>query len=330
MIESLSAVAAQVTVLFILIALGFYCSKKSIFDEPTIKHLTNFILYFVTPMVVINSFNREYDPLLGKKLLISAGCAAVAHFLSIAASYILIHDKDQAKRAVLRYGIIFSNCGYMGLPFLTLVFSKSERLGEILVYASIVMMIFYIFVWTVGVLYSSGDRKEMSFKKIITNPIMIAIFVSLIIFVTVKVPFKKMEIADANVKAFVDQLFNCLEMISNMVTPLSMIIVGMQLASSSLKNIFINKEAYLISALRLVVMPLITLVLVAFLPIDITIKYTIFFLLSMPVATITVLLIINYDGDSSLCSSSILLSNLLSIITIPLLFLLFDFVIKSI
>ena len=58
----------QVVILFILIFIGFFCSKKKIFTEEGIKSITKFVLFFVTPCVIINSFNRTFDSNVLKNL----------------------------------------------------------------------------------------------------------------------------------------------------------------------------------------------------------------------------------------------------------------------
>ncbi|HBG36360.1 MAG TPA: malate transporter, partial [Treponema sp.] len=61
MIESFITVVQQVIILFVLIGIGFGLTKKKLFSEKTIAELTTFILYLVTPCVIIESFNRPFD-----------------------------------------------------------------------------------------------------------------------------------------------------------------------------------------------------------------------------------------------------------------------------
>ena len=68
-------------------------------------------------------------------------------------------------------------------------------------------------------------------------------------------------------------------------------------------------------------MPLVAILTVAFLPIDTTVQYAVFFLLAMPAATSTAMFAVKFGGDGDFASVAVLLSTILSVITIPLMFL---------
>ena len=109
-----------------------------------------------------------------------------------------------------------------------------------------------------------------------------------------------------------------------MVTPLSMMVIGVKLANVKLTRLFTDKWAYVSSFFKLVVMSLVAMLCVAFLPIDTAVKYAVFFCLSMPSATGTVLFAVRFGGDGDSASIFVLLSTILSILTIPLMFLMFS------
>lgn len=300
MFSSLTTVATQVAVLFILIGIGFLCSKKKIFDEHTIKHLTHFILYFVTPTVVINSFNREYDPLLAKKLIISAGCAALAHGLFIALSYILIHDKVQAKRAVLRYGVIFSNCGYMALPL------QNAILGNEGVFLGTAYIgIFNLLTWTFGLVLMSGSFKEISIKKIFINPGIIGIAAGLIIFLT---PLKLPVI-----------LASPILHLANLNTPLPMFVIGYYLAQ--ITTFAVLKDIKLLTGIfmRLVICPLVILGAMLLLGIRDNILPAMVIAASAPTAANTTMFSAKYEKDTQASVTMVAMSTLFSILTMPVL-----------
>ena len=83
MLSNLSTVVMQVAVLFILIATGTICRKVGFLDKNSVKHLTNIVLYIVTPCVIINSFDRSYDKHLARNLLVCVIVAFATYVLSI-------------------------------------------------------------------------------------------------------------------------------------------------------------------------------------------------------------------------------------------------------
>lgn len=109
-----------------------------------------------------------------------------------------------------------------------------------------------------------------------------------------------------------------------MVTPMAMFVIGMRLANVNLKQLFLDKWAYVASAFKLIVMSLVTMLLTAILPLDETVRYALFFLLSMPSAASCALQSVRFGGDGDFASVSVLLSTVLSIVTIPLMFTLFQ------
>ena len=299
MISSFYSVATQVAVLFILIAVGFICSKKSIFDEHTIKHMTHFILYFVTPTVVINSFNREYDPLLVKKLLISTVCAVVAHLICILLSYLLIHDKEQAKRAVLRYGIIFSNCGYMALPL------QNALLGtEGIFLGTAYIAVFNLLTWTFGLVLMSGKTSEISIKKVLINPGIIGIIIGLIIFLT---PFKLPVIISSPVQH-----------LANLNTPLPMMVIGFYLAEITTFSVLKDWKLILGIIVRLIICPLAVLGFMLLCGIRDNILPAMVIAASAPSAANTTMFAAKYEKDTGTAVTMVAMGTLFSIITMPL------------
>ena len=78
--------------------------------------------------------------------------------------------------------------------------------------------------------------------------------------------------------------------------------------------------------MKLVVMSLFTMLIVAFLPIDLTVKNVVFFTLSMPSATMAVLFAVKFDGDAESATANVLLSTMLSVVTVPLVYMLYSLV----
>ncbi len=300
MFSSLTSVATQVAVLFILIGIGFLCSKKDIFDEHTIKHFTHFILYFVTPTVIINSFNREYDPLLVKKLLVSSGCAVLAHALAIALSYILIHDREQAKRAVLRYGVIFSNCGYMALPLQNAILgSEGVFLGTAYI------GIFNLITWTYGLVLMSGSFREINIRKVFINPGIIGIAAGLLIFLT---PFKLPVI-----------LASPIQHLANLNTPLPMFIIGFYLAQIKSFAVLRDPKIILGIAMRLILCPLSVMGVMFLLGIRDNILPCMVIASSAPTAANTTMFAAKYEKDTQVSVTMVAMSTLFSILTMPVL-----------
>ena len=100
-----------------------------------------------------------------------------------------------------------------------------------------------------------------------------------------------------------------------------MFVIGIRLANIKLRQLLTDKWAYIAAVVKLFLMSVFTIFLVAYLPIASTIKYTIFFLLSMPSATSGAMMAVQFGKDSDFASIEIVLSTIFSIVTLPLMYL---------
>lgn len=329
-------------VFLLLLALpGFILTKVKFMPKGADGVLSTLVLYVCQPMLVLISFQKtKFTPEVGLNMLIVAGLTILVHLLMIVIMFIFYRHKtskkvadgadavaaeDEARRQkinCLRFAGIFSNCGFMGLPFLQSIFAGQTGIeGEILVYAGVVIAIFNLFTWSVGIFIVSGDRKLMSFKKALVNPTVISLIIGVMLFLIFPQPLNELATKGSVLDKILDELMNGLNFLAGMVTPLSMTVIGIKLANSNLKRIFLDKWAYVNAFNKLIVMSIVSMLVVAFLPISSIMKYCIFFLLSMPSATSTVMFAVRFGGDSDSGTVFVLLSTILSCVSIPLMFL---------
>lgn len=331
---SLSFLDVLLTVLSLVILMipGFIFAKTKLLGETGDKVLSNLVLYGCQPMLMIVGFQKTgYRSDIAVNMLIVLGLALAVHLIMIGIVYLVVKNKDgDAKRGVVKFASVFSNCGYMGIPFLTTLFSGTDFLGELLIYGSVVIAVFNVLNWSLGVFMITNNKKDMSLKKIILNPVIICIIIGMITFFAVQTPLVDLASEGSIIDKLLTLLMKGVNFLAEMVTPLSMIVIGMRLANVKLKALFLDKWAYLTSLLKLIVMSLVSMFVVGFLPISETIKYAVFFALSMPSATGTVMFAVRFGGDGDSASVFVLLSTVLSVITIPLMFLLFNGVILAI
>ena len=292
-------VTVQVVILFILILVGVALAKIKILNENACKGMADVVLVLATPCVIVQSFIREFDKSSLKTLLLSFLIGVGAHLLFIIASRILIKDNDKRKEKVLQFGIIFANCGYMSIPL------QQALLGDDGVFiASAYIAIFNIFMWSYGLYIMGGDKVKISAKKLLLNPGIIAVSVGLIIFLlSIPVP--------SIIKAPIGYL-------ASLNTPLPMIIIGYYLAKSNILKTFKDIKCILAMALRLVVLPLLALLALWVFGVRDTILVSSVISICSPVAAATTMFSAKYDADTETSANLVSVSTLISIITMPL------------
>lgn len=166
-----------------------------------------------------------------------------------------------------------------------------------------------LFQWTYGVFIITENREAIKLKKIICNPVFISLIVGIGIFV-LNIPIP-------------ETIKRTVGFIAGMNSPVAMIILGVYLSKIEIKSIFTNKDIYFCVLLRVIIIPVITLFIFYFLPIDnMLIIMIILIAACTPVGANIVIFAQQYDKDYLLSLKTVCLSTVISIITIPLFFML--------
>ncbi|MBE6824299.1 MAG: AEC family transporter [Ruminococcaceae bacterium] len=299
MLSSFLTVGEQVLILFVLIAVGFICGKTKLITEAGSKVMADIVFYFVTPCVIISAFQREFDVTMLIKLLVSAFASAVILFFSVLVAQVLYKSQSHSRACILKFATVFSNCGYMSLPL------QQALLGDDGVfYGASFVAIFNIFVWSYGIITMKGNNDKASGMKILINPGIIGTLVGVVLF-----------LCSVELPRVIAQPINYLAALNS---PVPMLIIGFYLANANLKKAFTDVWSYISMALRLVVLPLITLLLLLLCGIKGPMLVSLVISVSSPVAAITTMMSAKYGHDTELSVSIVSASTLLSLVTMPL------------
>ena len=314
--------------LVLLAVPGFILAKLKMLPQSATEAFSTFVLYISQTLLIFMSFQKSYySKEIGLNMVYCAVLTAVIYILMAGLLLLVVKNKNHdAKKDCVRYASIFSNSGFMGIPFLQALYPTNQ---EVIIYAGAVLAVFNILNWTLGIFLITGDRKEISIKKIVTNPVIIGLVLGFALFIIVKKPMTEVAPDNSNLNQFITKIFESLNSIANTVTPLSMAVIGMRLAHVELKQLFLDKWAYITAFLKLFVMSFLTIILVAWLPIPEQVKYVLFFLNSMPTAASATLFAVKFNRDSKSSSVFVLLSTILSIVSLTVMFMLFKLIIGS-
>lgn len=299
MTENFLMVSGQVIILFILIGIGFICGKTKFLNDNASSKLTDIVLYIVTPCVMINAFQRKFNAAMLLNLVITALCSTAIIIGSIIICNIVFRDKNTSRNKVLKFGTVFSNCGFMSLPL------QSAILGtDGVFYGSMFVAVFNIIIWTYGLYAMSGNKKELSAKKLALNPGILGVVIGLILFL--------LSITLPNV------ISTPVEYLANLNTPVPMLIIGYHLSQSNIKEIFKDKWAYVTIGMRLIFIPLLSLAIMYLCGIrgDILVACTI--ASAAPVAATTTMFATKFNADVKLSVGVVSATTLVSIITMPI------------
>ena len=184
---------------------------------------------------------------------------------------------------------------------------------EAIAYSAVFIVSMNLMCWTVGSFLLTGEKKYISLKKAVLNPQMIALVVALPLFFT-----------GVTTDDLPDAVTKVIGFLADMTAPLCMIILGMRFAVAPIKELFTDWKVYLSVFIKVLAFPLLVyLVLLPFDSMDRMMKIALVILSGMPSASINLNLAEIYGADQKTAANNILLSTLLSIVTIPVLLLLF-------
>ena len=303
MLTDILPVFAQMVVLFIILLLGYIGGKTKILTPKDNKPLSTMVNCITNPCGVLYSAlcverameNGEVLKLIGISIIMYFGLILLAQLLT----KVMKVQPDQ--QGQYRFMMVFSNVGYMGIPVVRVVFGEEATIG-----VTVCIMVFYLFIYTYGVrqICSEPGQKGIDWSIAIC-PMTISALVAIIGY-----------LAGFRVDGV---LKDTLKTVSNITTPCAMIIIGCALSSVPLKSVFTNWRLYIVSLMKLLVIPLAVYGLLYPILGGSVLLGVIVIIMAMPIATIITMLSAQYDKDQTLAASSVFITTLLSVITIPLL-----------
>ena len=286
----------QVLILFVFMGFGFVGEKRKFISQEGSKVISDIILNFVTPCLIINSLNIDFDKTKFKGLIICFIAFLLIQAVSAVVAFFLFKSDTDSTNRVMRFALVFSNVGYMGIPL-----QKAVLGDEGVFYGSVCVAVFNIFMWTFGIICMSGEKKQMSVRKLFLNPGIVAVTIGLILFLfSIKLP---------------TSVSSAISGMAALNTPLAMMVIGFNLARSNILSALKDKRVYIISFLRLVVIPLVSLFVLLAIGLRGTILVSLIIATSAPVAAATTVLSVKFEKDTDLSVKLVAFSTLLSIIT---------------
>lgn len=298
--------------LFLLIAVGYATVKFQILPVSSTKLLSNLLMQVTLPVTVLLSLVRPFDAAFIRDGVLIAVLGAVLFalygLLSIPACRLF--QVHQGRRGVWIFSSMFSNNGFMGFPVALALFQE-----EGLALAVFLGIPFNLLAYTLGPKLMCMDQENEnstpppSWRSILFTGINCATVLGLTLYLCqISIP---------------SILSTPLTYLSNVTTPLSMLVIGMNLTEGRVGDLLRDRDVFSVSFLRLIVFPILTWGILRLLPISnpLVVGVTLI-IMAMPAPAISAILAESYHSDKEFAARSVFLSSLLCLITIPLISLL--------
>ncbi len=313
MLDSLSLVSKQVGVLFALMVVGFLCNRRKLLNAVAIKGITELLVLIVTPCVIVHSFiQQKFAPSLLGDLGWALAMSVFAHAVGAAIAFVCLRaatsaappeGRDAGRVGVLRFAVIFSNAGFMGIPL------EYALLGaDGVFFGAMYVVVFNLVCWSLGVAVMCRGMKNVGLRALFVNAGTVGVALGLPFFLfSLKLP---------------EVLGQPVEMLADLNTPLAMIMVGWYLAETDFRPVLRCGAAYGVAALRLVAVPLVVIAALvgvrACVPtLNPVMAVAISTAAAAPTAALTTVIAARYDKDVSTATSLVSGTTLLSILTMP-------------
>lgn len=284
--------------MFIILIIGVLCYKLKFISIEGNKSLSSVLLFVVNPVIIFMSFQREYEERLIKNFLLCIGFTILSQIIGIIISNLCFKKKFK-NFEIDRFSSVYSNCGFIGIPIVNAILGADG-----VFYLAGYMLMFNILLWTHGYLTITGSKCDSStLKTIITTPVNVCAAIGIILFfLNIKLP---------------DTVADGLNYIGDMNTPLAMVIAGATIAQSNPFKALKNYKVYIVCLLKLIIVPLLTALLLCFIPGDNVAKMVCVVAAACPVAASVTLFALKFGKDAIYGSQLYAISTILSVISLP-------------
>lgn len=298
----MDAIVTQMIILFVLVVVGYYLSKKKMMDADFDRKLSGLVINVTCPCLILSSVMG--DTLPDKTFIVPLLLVGFATYVVlIGAAFLLPRylPVKAADRGIYSFMLAFGNVGFIGYPIVASIFGPNA-----VFYASILNFPSTLLIFVFGTLFISGDQGNMRFNwHTLYCPAMIASYLSILVVLTGWVPPRVVS------TPFV--------LLGNVTVPAALLIIGSSIARVPVRRMFGNVSIYLMSALRLMLIPLFILYISRLCSVDNTIDNINVVLAAMPVASYGTLFCIQYAKGEVIMAEGTFITTLLSVLTIPLL-----------
>lgn len=291
----------QMIVLAIIMLLGFFMAKKDILDKATSKKISWIVVNICNPALMINAAVSK-DRLETSVFMQTVRVAGFFYLFLLIFGAILPYILGDRKNKIYTMMIVFGNVGFMGYPLLQAMYGSKAVL-----IASIFNLYYGILMYTYGVMMVSGQKFSLKSLKLLFNTGIVAGVLELIIYLN-----------NISLPTFVEDTVG---MLSDLTAPLSMMVIGATFVDLSLRKLLKDWRIMLFTVIRLIILPLAMFPVFKYIIADELLLGVCLVMVAVPVGSMNVMMAQQYNGDVETSSKGVAITTLLSVATMPLLFL---------
>ncbi|MFI4912771.1 MAG: AEC family transporter [Sedimentisphaeraceae bacterium JB056] len=299
---------------FMVMAPGAFLTKKNIITPGGLKDISKLLVYSIYPCLIFSSITQNFTlkglfaawPLPASSMMIMLS----GYFIGLTVTLFIRFKKEKEKHAFLFQSTI-NNYSFLPIAVVAEIFEPQAVAA--LIFSTLGAE---ITVWTLGVFILTGHKVEKKSLKHLLSPPLLALYTALIWLGIFQITGASKTLYTEN-NSLLYYFHNTTKLIGQATIPLAMIIAGARLANMKLGNI--NRYTWIICGLRLLIIPLIVAFMLRFMPLTDQWRSVMLVVAVMPVSLASSMLSEIYRTDDDIVNSTVLMTHLLSLLTIPLL-----------
>lgn len=293
-------------VLFIIVILGYVACKLGYMGDKFDKKLSSIVVDITCPLLVLSSVMG--DELPDRTLILPLlGVGFLTYILLLAFGFWVprLITKNHDDQGMIGFALMFANVGFIGYPIVSSIFGPHA-----VFYAALLNMPNTFFIFTAGVMLIKGEYSQKQFNpKVLVSPAMLGAFLAaIIVALGIHTP---------------DIIARPVTMVGNITVPAALMIIGSSMAKLPIREIIGSPKVYITALLRLTIVPLSIYFLFKACGVSDLVNNINTVVIAMPVASFGTMFCLKYGRNPSLITETTFITTLGSIITIPLITLLF-------
>ncbi len=293
-------------VLFIIVILGYVACKLGYMGDKFDKKLSSIVVDITCPLLVLSSVMG--DELPDRTLILPLlGVGFLTYILLLVFGFWVprLITKNHDDQGMIGFALMFANVGFIGYPIVSSIFGPHA-----VFYAALLNMPNTFFIFTAGVMLIKGEYTLKQFNpKVLVSPAMLGAFLAaIIVALGIHTP---------------DIIARPVTMVGNITVPAALMIIGSSMAKLPIREIIGSPKVYITALLRLTIVPLSIYFLFKACGVSDLVNNINTVVIAMPVASFGTMFCLKYGRNPSLITETTFITTLGSIITIPLITLLF-------
>ena len=294
--------------LFAIVIVGYVAGRLGYMGGEFDKKLSSLVINFTCPALILASAMTGELP--DRRLILPLlGISTLTYILLTGVAFLLprLLTKKKDDEGIVGFALMFGNVGFMGYPVVASIFGQ-----QAVFYAAVLNVVNTFAVFTIGTILVVGDLSDKRHfqKKVLYSTPMLSAYLAMLI-------------VALGIDGIPGVISQPLTMIGNITVPAALLSIGSSMSQLSARSMLGNMTVYSTTVFRLLLIPIGLYYLCSALGFDSYVVNINTLVVAMPVATYGTILCLKYNRDTTLITETTLITTLLSMLTIPLLTILF-------